>query len=81
MVDFELWLTSESWLNFDLWVTFELWLNFELWLTFELWVGGGTSTQANTQTHRHINTMTRPGLGAGPSENMLTVDHLHFFFF
>ena len=28
-----------------------------------------TSTQTHTQTDTHINTMTRPGLGAGPSEN------------
>ena len=27
--------------------------------------------QTDTQTHRHINTMTRPGLGAGPSEKGL----------
>ena len=29
-------------------------------------LGGG---QTDTQAHTHINTMTRPGLGAGPSEN------------
>ena len=36
---------------------------------YELWVGGQTNTQTDRQTDRHINTMTRPGLGAGPSEN------------
>ena len=30
-------------------------------------VRGGTQT--NTQTQIHINDMTRPGLGAGPTEN------------
>ena len=28
-----------------------------------------TNRHADTQTHTHINTMTQPGLGAGPSEN------------
>ena len=28
-----------------------------------------THTQTNAQTDRHINTMIRPGLRAGPSEN------------
>ena len=32
----------------------------------ELWFRG--DKHADKQTHRHINTMTRPGLGAGPSE-------------
>ena len=38
---------------------------------YELWVGGQTNTQTDRQkkTHKHIDTMTRPGLGAGPSEN------------
>ena len=33
-------------------------------------MGGDTQTyaQTDTQTYTHINTMTRPGLGAGPSE-------------
>ena len=35
---------------------------------------GGLGGQADKQTHRqadgHINTMTRPGLEAGPSENI-----------
>ena len=34
----------------------------------ELLEGGHTHT--NRQTDRHINTMTKPGLGAGPSENI-----------
>ena len=29
---------------------------------------GGGDKQTDTQTNRHINTMTRPGLGAEPSE-------------
>ena len=36
----------------------------------ELWGWGQTHMHAHRQTHRHINTMTRPGLGAGPSENL-----------
>ena len=32
---------------------------------------GDTHTQIHKQTHRHNNTMTRPGLGAGPSENRI----------
>ena len=35
------------------------------------WGGGAdrqTDRQTDKQTHTHINTMTRPGLGAGPSE-------------
>ena len=32
-------------------------------------MGGG---QTDTHTQRHINTMTRPGLGAGQSENNQT---------
>ena len=45
---------------------------------YELWVGGQKNKQTNKQTHTdthtdrhtHINTMTRPGLGTGLSENM-----------
>ena len=40
---------------------------------YELWLGGQTHKQTNKKnlhTDRHINAMTRPGLGAGPSENM-----------
>ena len=32
--------------------------------------GWGTDKQTDTHTHRHINTITRPGLGARPSEIM-----------
>ena len=39
-----------------------------------IWIMGGgdrqTSTQKHTQTDTHLNTMTRSGLGAGPSENI-----------
>ena len=35
---------------------------------FELWVGTHKQTSRKTHRHRHINTMTQPGLGAGPSE-------------
>ena len=31
-------------------------------------MGGGRDKHTHTQTHRHINTMTRPGLRDGPSE-------------
>ena len=31
--------------------------------------GGQTHRHADMQTQRHFSTMTRPGLGAGPSEN------------
>ena len=44
--------------------------DFELWVSFELRVGGQTDKQTDRQTHRHINTMTQPGLGAGPSEKV-----------
>ena len=30
--------------------------------------GGQAHRHTDRQTHRHINTMTQPGLGAGPSE-------------
>ena len=36
---------------------------------YDLWVGGQTQTQTDTHTDTHINTMTQPGLRAGPSEN------------
>ena len=39
---------------------------------YALWGGEGTDTQTKShtsmQTHRHINNMTQPGLGSGPSE-------------
>ena len=34
----------------------------------ELWMGGG-HRHRHRQTDKHINTMTWPGLKAGPSEN------------
>ena len=34
---------------------------------------GDRQTQKNTQTDKHINTMTWAGLGAGPSEKDLTL--------
>ena len=40
---------------------------------YELWVGGHTHRQTDRQTHTHINTMNRPGLGAGPNENAYIV--------
>ena len=48
------------------------WLTSELWLIFELWVRGDKQIKRETdrQTNRHINTLTRPGLRAGPSENI-----------
>ena len=37
---------------------------------YMLWGGeGGTYTHTHRHTNIHINTMTRPSLGAGPSEN------------
>ena len=36
--------------------------------------GGGQThrqTKTHTQTHKHINTMTRHGVGAGPSERKI----------
>ena len=73
-VTFELWMTHELWVTFKLWVTLELWLTLESWVafelevTFQLWMRGG---QTHKHTHRHINTMTGPGLRAGQSENLL----------
>ena len=41
---------------------------------YEIWVNmnyeGRTDTHADKHTDKHINTITRPGLGAGPSENL-----------
>ena len=54
-------------MTFELYlIFFKLRLPFELWVTFELWVKGDKHT--NRHTHTHINTITRPGLRAGPSE-------------
>ena len=41
-------------------------------------MGGDTQTyaQTDTQTYTHINTMTRPGLGAGPSEEEKNVFYI-----
>ena len=36
--------------------------------------GGQTDRQTKRQTDRYINTMTRPGLGAGPSENIKLIN-------
>ena len=33
-------------------------------------MGGGTHIHTNKYTHGHINTMTRPGQGTWPSENI-----------
>ena len=37
---------------------------------YELWVGGQTKKKKKKKkkTYKHINTMTRPGLEAGPSK-------------
>ena len=42
-------------------------MNYE-WIKKKL---GGTDTQLCRHTDKHINTITWPGLGAGPSENIL----------
>ena len=39
---------------------------YELWVNMNMW--GQTHRQTDRQTHRHINTMTRPGIVAGPIE-------------
>ena len=58
-----------------LWVNMKyvwIWLmcKYEIWW---IWIMGkydyGVGRHTDRQTHRHINTMTRPGLGAGQSEN------------
>ena len=36
---------------------------------YEIWVGGQTNKRTDRHADRQINTMTRPGLGAGPSKN------------
>ena len=43
---------------------------YELWVNMNIWGQTDRHTQTDRQTHRHIITMTRPGLGAGPSENV-----------
>ena len=45
---------------------------------YELRVGGQTDTDTHTQADTHINTMTRPGLRAGPSENVLCLKFKYF---
>ena len=45
----------------------------ELWVNMNYdWENRDTNKQTNKNLHtdRHINAMTRPGLRAGPSENM-----------
>ena len=48
---------------------------YELCVKINYGWGGQTNThtdrQTNKHTYTHINTMTRPGLGAGPSENII----------
>ena len=43
--------------------------NSKLWVKI-IYGRGVTDTQTDTQVDKHINTMTRSGLRAGPSENM-----------
>ena len=64
---------SELWMKIILFMfKSELWVNTR-WFMFksELWVRGDRGTDKHARTHTHINTMTRPGLGAWPSENAL----------
>ena len=41
-------------------------------------MGGETDTHADKQTHRHINTMTQPGLRAGLSEKKQKQNNLNY---
>ena len=38
-------------------------------------MGGGTDKQKDRQTDTHINAITQPGLGAGPSEKDNNIEH------
>ena len=49
----------------DFWIMGDLWIMGDFWIMDE----GGTNTHIDT----HINTMTRPGLGAWSSENIITI--------
>ena len=76
MGEYELWVNMNyGWIWFM--CKYESWVNLNHgWIWYmckcELWVNmnyGWGDRQSNTQTDRHISTITRPGLGAGPSEN------------
>ena len=69
MGEFELWVSFELWMTFELLVTFELWLIFLIMGDFSIMgEGAQTDRQTNRQTDTHINTITRLGLRARPSE-------------
>ena len=51
-------------------------LNYE-WLLNYGWVGGQAHRHTDRHTHRHINTMTRPGQRAGPSEKFTHNSKVH----
>ena len=53
-------------MTFQVGVTFELWVTCDFIIKYELWVNFGGGVRCTCRhTHRHINTMTWPGLGAG----------------
>ena len=54
----------------------EIWVNTRWFISkSELWVRG--DKHADKHANTHINTMTRPGLGAGPSENYDSLVHFN----
>ena len=75
MVDFWI-MVNFWWLTFELWLTFNFgWLFNYVWLlnNVDFWIMGGETDKqtkkTDKDTHGHINTITRPGLRAEPSEN------------
>ena len=67
---------NELWVNM-IYVLILLMCEYDLFVNMNYgWVG--THRQTNTQTDRHINTMTRPGSGAGLSENAFLLRNMVF---
>ena len=71
-VDFELWVTLEILVAFNYgrlwnygWILNYRWLFNYWWLLNYGWGGDRHTDRQTTETHTHINSMTRPGLGAG----------------
>ena len=61
--------------RYELWMNLKngsaLCVNITIMGEYELWVG---DTNANKQTHSHINTMTQPGLRTGLNEKQKQIN-------
>ena len=73
----DFWIMVNFWIMGDFWILGDFWIMGDLWIMVDFPITGGESTQTNKQTHRHINTMTPPGPGAGPSKNDKNTKHLN----